>query len=305
MRQESVFTKVWRVLTPLATYYILQIIAMIGVSAAFAMRFVSQIDLNGTNIDSVYASLMESVFNSILDISFWCTVFSAVAVIPFLLMFRKKDRKRAAMQGRSVRYTKAGSIAYAIFPLLACAASLAGNNLMLMSGFFQGTQSAAVVSGEIVYSQSLLATIIGVGVIAPAAEEMIFRVVMYDRVREYMRPLYAGLITSALYASLHMGLVQMIYGFLLGAMFAYGYEKTHDWKIPVAMHICLNIMDILVTDTSLFRFMYASRSVMIGITLAACAAVVGLMYLAEMKISSQAVLAEGQESTDGEEADRK
>ena len=295
MRQESVFAKVWRVLTPLAVYYILQIIAMIGVSAAFAMKFVSEVNLDGSNIESVYASLMEAIFNSVLDISFWCTVFSAVAVIPFLVMFRKGDRRRAATQGKSIRYTKAGAVSYGIFIPLACAAALAANHIMVMSGMFRQVQGAAA---DMEYSQSLAMTVIGVGVIAPAAEELIFRVVMYDRVREYMRPLYAGLITSAIYASLHTGLVQVIYGFLMGALFSYAYEKTHDWKIPVVMHIFLNFADILLTDTALFRFLYSSRSLLTGVTAGACLVIVGLVYLAEIKISTHPIRKEEKETVE-------
>ena len=124
MKQESFFSKIWRVFTPLATYYVLQIIATIGVCTAFAMKFVGQADLSSASLDSLYQSMMRSVLNSILDISFWCTVFSAIAVIPILLLFRKKDQRRADRLGKRTYYTRPAPEAYLIFLVLACAASL-------------------------------------------------------------------------------------------------------------------------------------------------------------------------------------
>lgn len=283
MKQESFFSKIWRVFTPLAAYYVLQIIATIGVCTAFAMKFIGQADLNSASLDSIYQSLMRSVLNSILDISFWCTVFSAAAVIPILLLFRKKDQRRAAQLGKCTYYTKPAVGAYLIFLALSCAASLAGNNMMLVSGLLRGTEGLMDVA---VLSQSVAVILIGLGILSPVAEEMIFRVVMYDRVREYMRPLYAGILTSLLYASLHAGPVQMVYAFLMGSLFSYAYEKTHSWAVPALMHIGANMMEILLTETDLFRFMFGSRTQLIGVTLICCMAVVAMVYLSELKIKT-------------------
>lgn len=283
MKQESFFSKVWRVFTPLAAYYVLQIIATIGVCTVFAMKFVGQADLTSASLDSIYQSMMRSVLNSILDISFWCTVFSAAAVIPILLLFRKKDQRRADQMGKRTYYTRPGPEAYLIFLALACAASLAGNNMMMLSGLLRGMESLTDVA---VLSQSVVMILFGMGILSPVAEEMIFRVVMYDRVREYMRPLYAGILTSLLYASLHAGPVQMVYAFLMGSLFSYAYEKTHCWAVPVLMHVGANMMEILLTETDLFRFMFASRIQLIGTTLIGCVAVVVMVYLSELKIKT-------------------
>lgn len=282
MKRESFFSKVWRVLSPLAAYYLLQIVVMIGVSTVFAMKYVSQVDLDGTNLDRVYQSLMQSVFNSIWDISFWCTILSAVMAVPVLVLYRKRDRKRAVMLGRNARYSSAGAAAFVIFPVLASAAALAGNNMMLLNGLLRGVDSGLA-------GQPILVALVGIGVVSPLAEELIFRVVMYDRVREYVRPLFAGIIVSALYAFLQTDPVQMVYVFLLSALFAYAYEKTHQWIIPVLMHVCANIMDILLTETQVFRFMFRSRTYLIGVTLTACMLVVVLVYLAEQRIRTVAV----------------
>ncbi len=281
MKQESFFSKIWRVFTPLATYYVLQIIATIGVCTAFAMKFVGQADLTSASLESIYQSMMRSVLNSILDISFWCTVFSAAAVIPILLLFRKKDQRRADQLGKRTYYTRPSGGAYLIFLALACAASLAGNNMMLISGLLRDAEGMMDLA---VLSQPVVMILIGMGIVSPVAEEMIFRVVMYDRVREYTRPLYAGILTSLLYASLHMGLVQVVYAFLMGSLFSYAYEKTHSWAVPVLMHVGANMMEILLMETDLFRFMFGSRKQLIGMTLFGCAIVVIMVYLSEVKV---------------------
>ncbi|MDD7148168.1 MAG: CPBP family intramembrane metalloprotease [Lachnospiraceae bacterium] len=88
------------------------------------------------------------------------------------------------------------------------------------------------------------------GVVSPLAEEIVFRGVIYNRLKKYF-PVWIAILTSAvLFGGYHGNLVQGIYGFLLGIVIAWLYEVTGKFRIPVMFHAFANISVFLMTYDS-------------------------------------------------------
>ena len=75
-----------------------------------------------------------------------------------------------------------------------------------------------------------------------------------------------------------MNLVQMIYGFILGMMLAYVYEKYGSLKAPVAAHMAMNLLSVLATEFGLYSWLMKDK-IRIGVITVACATIASTMFV--------------------------
>ena len=130
---------------------------------------------------------------------------------------------------------------------LGASAALAVNILFAITGF-----TGSVANYEEVAEQQfvfpLWAGILLYGVISPIAEEIVFRGIVYNRLRRNYS-LNIALIYSAIFFGLYHGnVVQGVYGFLLGLLMAILYEKYGSFLVPVILHGAANIAVYIVTS---------------------------------------------------------
>ena len=89
--------------------------------------------------------------------------------------------------------------------------------------------------------------IIAVVVVAPIAEEVFFRGVVFNALLREAGPRWAFIGSSALFAVIHLSLVAVVPLFLLGLAFAWIYQRTQNLLAPIAMHAVVNAVSVAVT----------------------------------------------------------
>ncbi len=88
--------------------------------------------------------------------------------------------------------------------------------------------------------------ILAVVILAPIAEEVFFRGVVFNAfLREGSRR-WAFLGSSALFAAIHLSLVAVLPIFLLGLALAWVYGRTGNLLAPIAMHMTVNGLSVLI-----------------------------------------------------------
>lgn len=85
------------------------------------------------------------------------------------------------------------------------------------------------------------------GLITPAAEELLFRGLIYNRMKKYFSVLPAAVVSSVLFGAYHGNPVQALYGTLLGLVIVDVYEMTGDFKAPVFVHGVANAVVFALT----------------------------------------------------------
>lgn len=92
-----------------------------------------------------------------------------------------------------------------------------------------------------------LALTIFLGVlVAPVAEEFLFRGYLYGVMKRYAGPLAAMLLSSALFAAVHLNLASMPALFVLALCFVIAYETTGSLLVNISMHALFNLTMFLV-----------------------------------------------------------
>ena len=158
---------------------------------------------------------------------------SAGAAVPFLkegrreIMLARRSANRAWITrrrdgGMLIGILPFGTICLAAFLNLLLARQTAGAAVRLTP--------AAVPLGAAVY-----------GILTPFIEEMIFRGIVWHRLRRGFSPLQAALISAALFGAAHENILQGIYAFVMGMVFALGYEVTRRFEVPFLLHCTCNL----------------------------------------------------------------
>lgn len=105
-------------------------------------------------------------------------------------------------------------------------------------------------------------------IVAPISEELVFRQVIYKRLRG-ISPVWAAVLISALLFGLYHGnLVQGIYAFIMGCLLALVYEWTGSFVAPVLFHMIANhLSDITYEFESIGEAVYSSIGIIVSIVL--------------------------------------
>lgn len=217
---------------------------------------------------------------------------TALIVIPVILYMFHKDRKNERIAG-IIPNRKAPIWKYAAVIGIAAALCVALNNLILIANLSSYSTSYQQTS-EALYSASFGVQILCLGILVPVSEELVFRGMMFKRMREQ-----AGFTRSAFYASLvfailHGNVVQMLYAFASGMLFSYLYEKYGSVKAPVSAHIVMNLISIAATQFHLFSWMMEDK-MRISIITVLCAAFAATMFVLIQRIEEKPVIPNGPE----------
>jgi hypothetical protein len=87
-------------------------------------------------------------------------------------------------------------------------------------------------------------------VIIPCMEELIFRGLIFRRMRTYAIFSLAALISAVLFGIYHMNLLQFIYATCLGLLLAYVYEQFRTIFAPILLHAAANAFSILISTNA-------------------------------------------------------
>lgn len=123
------------------------------------------------------------------------------------------------------------------------------NILVALFQNFLNYQQYQETMDEITLGKNLLILILWMGIVAPLAE-MIFRWLIYLRLRDYMKRGAAIIISAAFFGIYHMNLIQAVYAGILGAVFAYFLDITGSIWASALLHMGSNIWSLVFTEAA-------------------------------------------------------
>ena len=97
-----------------------------------------------------------------------------------------------------------------------------------------------LLSGRMVFQ------ILGMGLIVPVTEELVFRGLVYRRLERYLPGAAAVLLGAALFAAYHGNLLQVLFAFPMGIVLILLYRHYGTLKMPILFHAASNLTAILL-----------------------------------------------------------
>ena len=265
MKKESVGRTIWRVFYPVLIFLGVDVVLSTVVTFGYTVYATMQM---GPEINAeAYTALLNDTMNFIYSIAVYLTLIRSVIIIPFYIVFMRKDIKRDKEFGRPTEYTPFNKAWMIILPVMGIVMCLAFNNLVVMVmdlvedginalmdsmdiNFDFDAFASFEESSELIYSANIVVQILVTSVAAPLVEELLFRGIVYKRLRTIMNITPAMIISAALFGIVHGNMVQFIYAFLIGLIFAFVYEKFKTIWAPIILHASANLLSVIITALS-------------------------------------------------------
>lgn len=191
-----------------------------------------------------------------------------------------KDSKQIRWEGKKLSLYSA--IIMIIIGICAC---IGVNILFELTGLKTIREEDAKNVAKALYSDKLWLQILVVGIAAPVAEELLFRGILYRRMRTWLSVGPSALAALLIFAAVHGNLLQALYAFILGALLVWTYERFAKLTAPIILHVSANLISILVQQStwlSSYLQTYAVAACIIGLAGASA----GVVYITKRPCSS-------------------
>jgi len=182
---------------------------------------------------------------------------------------------RAARDSRLLHIKREPVRHYLLLAVTTAGAMLGLNMLLELTGLTDNSAAYQAVA-ERQYSASIFLALVLYGLAAPLAEELLFRGIVYNYLKGAVGLKAAMLMAAIFFGVYHGNSVQGIYGFLMACLIIYGYEYFGEFKVPVAMHMAVNLISYLMSNTSIAASGFVCWPVCV---VCLCAAAAGLFLL--------------------------
>ena len=231
--KEKLHTKIIRVLIPLFVYIPVSLLS--AVSFTIALTLLSSV-LKAAGLSGI----------SEADMLMWVNALSSLPVCLISAVLYINDNKK-----RKYRWAYDEGAARTFLPhkglivlsgILIC---VFGNYLINLFPLEEMSEGFKEVN-EAINNSGILTALVSTAVVAPVCEELLMRGLLYRRLRDYTGFMTSALLSSLLFGIIHMNIVQFIYAFLAGMVFAYIYERYQSVKASIICHSVANISSFLL-----------------------------------------------------------
>jgi Predicted metal-dependent membrane protease len=236
---------------------------------------------------NIYIILLDAIKNMIIAINGNTSIIKIITLlesnmaigvafcsIPIYLILYKKD-----MQLRTQDIQKRLSFFMIISILFfAMIASVFVNNIIALSGIGK-IFSNYVEMVERLYTSSLVFDIIGLGIITPIAEELLFRGIMYQRMKEIIDIKKAAFLISLLFGVYHGNVVQGFYAFVLSLLMIFIMEKSGSIVGAILFHMAANIVAVILENIQVYMKFYEQVSKNILLTTVIFEGIITILFI--------------------------
>ena len=177
----------------------------------------------------------------------------SVAVCLILAVWHAKRQRVSFCSHKTAIYRYPAAFCYAMAVVMC---GIANNYIftVILTRFQDISPGYAHVT-EIFYNNSLAVEIVTLCILAPLAEEIVYRGLVYQGLRAKCGSTQAAVLSALLFGALHFHLVQLCYAAVLGLLLAHIVERTGSLIAAAAAHMAANLASVLWTETDWLDFL--------------------------------------------------
>ncbi len=223
MKDERLPVKIWYILYPFLFYYavMLSIMTLLQMAAGTGKEHYVQ-----------------------------CQMAASFVTIFFMLPFYRQDAALSGKTKEKLCVTKEKLFHVLAAVLITICIGTALNNIISMTPLVEiskGYQEA----NEGFYGSTLAFELVSSAVFTPVLEELVFRGILFTRLKSMMPRVMAVILSSFIFAVIHFNIVQFIYALMIGILLAVLMECAGNLYAAAAGHMAVNALAVLRTETGL------------------------------------------------------
>ncbi|VYU50191.1 CPBP family intramembrane metalloprotease [Clostridium tertium] len=272
-KAKSIFASLGYLLLGFGIQIVVTIVGMIGLAVFYA---ISNADILEGNTDAVMSN-MDSMMNYVVGATSWILLFSSIITVLALILIYK-IKKRKVME--ELQFKNTNIVNYLSAVLLGGLCWLFNSSLLTLISN-AGLLEEQFINMENILSPltagSIVVSIITIGIIAPIAEEFLFRGVVFNTLRKRFSPAWTIGLQGVFFGIYHMNLIQGTYATLLGVIFGYVTYKTRSIWPAIIMHIVNNSMSFILNAILVDYVPSTTTYIIQGII--AAVGIIGVLFL--------------------------
>lgn len=239
MKSTDLVKKIWGVIYPMLIYLGIQILLINVIQTVCTVYWY----FDGISSMEEIKSLMVQVLSGKEMI---LTMMSALITIPILIFFMKRDieHKKAVHTYKKFelnnRWLYLLIVPFGFFNM-EWANMFVSVLQMFMPKFMIDSYSGAQ---NVIYGSSVAVQLLAAGFAAPIVEELIFRGLIYKRLKEIVNLRWAVALSAVFFGIFHGNWVQAPYAVIIGLVAVFVYEKYKCIIAPILLHMTVNITSV-------------------------------------------------------------
>lgn len=174
------------------------------------------------------------------------TTITAVLVLPLFLSMMKRDEKSGSRRD----HERMSLWMYGAIPVFGVACNVIGTAGLNGILWLAESQFGVRISNEVqegLFRGWLPMQIVGLGIVVPIMEEVLFRGLVYNRFRDYNKEWLSVLLGAAVFAVYHGNLMQILFAFPMGLIITEVYRREKTIRAPVLFHMAVNLSSVLLS----------------------------------------------------------
>ena len=268
--------RIWNLIAPLLIWFLISegVQAVGGAVYAAIYAIIHQAELVGMPQQEMINQLMDHLYPLSMALN---GVSYLVSIPVFYHIYRKDEQGRFGVKRTPLTEKRPGIVNALCALLLGVALCTLINTLVNITGIGEWMYETNPARYDILGSLPVWAELLLVGILGPIAEELLFRGILFRRMRDYNGYIFAAVFSAIVFGVVHFDLVTGISAFMIGVIMAMLYEYTGSIFTPICFHMGFNlfssVLDLLfsadMTDSAAVRMVVILIAGSIAVTAAA------------------------------------
>ena len=170
------------------------------------------------------------------------TSLTALVALPVMWYLYRRDRRNGAVETTAPR----GTVPWWAFLVTILLGIVSNQMITGVMNYFRVTQQFSNEVQEGLLRGDIWAQVLGLGILVPVMEEILFRGLIYNRLKKYVSLWTAILGGAVIFALYHGNMVQFLFSLPMGLLIILLYERWHSLSIPIVFHIAANLSTVLL-----------------------------------------------------------
>ena len=266
---KNFFKSVGKAFLYFAVYYGTTMAVSMVVSIVLSTKLSMEMMATGQELDTL--ALTELLTEQVMDMAMTMTFVSGViALLIYWIVFLIRKKKFVKEVGVSAISAKS------ILPiiLLGICFNIFISVFMSVIPFPQSWIDSYTANRSVIDNSLMawIATVIG----APIVEEVVFRGLMYSRLKKGMPAVVAAVIASIAFGAVHGTIIWAIYTFVFGMLCIWLYERHQSLTANILFHMAFNlagmVLSIMAIESEVVSWILFAVSAVIGAIALVCVA---------------------------------
>lgn len=243
MREKITVGRVWGLIYPILIH---TAISTLLVNVYYTMTCFL---LQASDKYSSQAAIETKADNMLTENALLITFVVSVLAIPIMIFFRCFDINKDKKNGVHVKYKQPFFMTYILIIPFGIFCMMAGNYFSSILTMFMSESMISTYDSTqtAIYGSSFILQVVSAGIAGPIVEELIFRGLIYNRIKKMAGISLAAILSGAIFGAYHGNWVQAPYAMIIGLVCVFVYEKYKSIIAPILLHITANMFSLFIS----------------------------------------------------------